>query len=207
MHREKQSYKENKANSLCKYNMSMNKDKHISVKGNSKKEQRKLCFCSRCSWFNTYFPARRVQPLYLQHREKKDCERRGMQPLPTKTKHPCMVFLTIPRNMFRGRYNCLQNIHITQVQLCRALYGFQAKPRIVSQSFPFNKACNFAQYAVSSSGCHLYFRPRAVSVIFRLVRHALSNLNSTIQLSLGFQPSTVKRPYFDTLFSEDSVFL
>jgi hypothetical protein len=53
---------------------------------------------------------------------------------PNENKTP-MAFFTIPINMFRGRYSTTVfriYVHLTYVQVCMALYGFQAKPRIVS---------------------------------------------------------------------------
>jgi len=69
----------------------MYSDKHISVKGNFG------IFLIKSKVFVLFgvgsthiFLLENIgkYSLYLQHREKKDCERKGMEPLPTKTKHP-----------------------------------------------------------------------------------------------------------------------
>ncbi len=111
---EKQTYTENYTYSFCKYNKSMYRDKHISVKGNFGifliKSKVNYVFVLVAVGSTHIFLLENIgkYSLYLQHREKKDSERRGMEPLPTKTKQKTtMAFFTIPRNMFRGRYNCL----------------------------------------------------------------------------------------------------
>jgi hypothetical protein len=91
---EKQTYTENYTNSFCKYNMSMNRDKHISVKGNFGifliKSKENYVFVLVGVGSTQIFLLENIgkYSLYLQHREKKDCKRGGMEALPTKTKHP-----------------------------------------------------------------------------------------------------------------------